>query len=270
MLTNSSFDFCAVFVPLLQLTFTWQRMHTVYYHPSIVTCAPHFGSVTQFQSYWESREEGGGHCISVALFSEVPSIFTAIAPNWRDGVKVVAAILITSLLYVTVGPCNGSLWIQHTKVSLLEPNKRFPRIVIIDRDVDLSKLLLLIVLHHTGSCCQIIIIIIIITTTITQIIPPRLGLDHPYLFSQPHTCIEAISLNLHSRVKIEDESHGYRAKFSSAKSLRSGGGAGAYCTSQKLEVHLSFLPLLYPSLQDDLVKLDFLSACSRGWIKRPR
>ena len=44
-----------------------------------------------------------------------------------------------------------------------------------------------------------------------------------------HTRIESISLNLHSRVKIEDESHGCRwAKFSSAKTRLSeaGGGGG--------------------------------------------
>lgn len=54
----------------------------------------------------------------------------------------------------------------------------------------------------------------------------RLVSDRLYLLDSnlfPSLTLESISLNLHLRVKIEDESHGCSAKFSSAESQLSPG-----------------------------------------------
>lgn len=75
------------------------------------------------------------------------------------------------------------------------------------------------------------------------------GSFHSSIISQPYVWIECISLNLHSRVKIEDESHGCRSKFSTTKSQRSGG----CCTTQNEDVNLSLLPFLFLSLKGSLV-----------------
>lgn len=58
------------------------------------------------------------------------------------------------------------------------------------------------------------------------------------IFLKPYTPRECIGLNLHSRVKIEDESHGCGSNYSSVKPLRS----GRCFTAENEDVHLSFLP----------------------------
>jgi len=88
------------------------------------------------------------------------------------------------------------------------------------------------------------------------IIPTRFHLDHPTprFFCRLHTCSESISLNLHSRVKIEDESHGYRAKFSEVWV-----GVGGEEVLHLPDYRCAFVLFasLYPSLQDRLVKADW-------------
>lgn len=85
-----------------------------------------------------------------------------------------------------------------------------------------------------------------------------LGSSHFSFVSQLYAWIESISLNLHSRVKIEDVSHGCTAIFSSVKSQLSGGGV---CVLHYPERGCEFVlfPFLSLSLQDSLVNTDELT-----------
>lgn len=73
-----------------------------------------------------------------------------------------------------------------------------------------------------------------------------------FLLVSPLQClVETISLNLHSRVKIEDVSHGCSTKLSSVRSLLSGWGC---CTSLECTWVLSLcFFLLFPFFQGSLV-----------------